>query len=111
MGFQADEATLQSVSGSLRAAAEGLASGGPKPPDAVRAGAVTGLFTAMAAHLAGETQTYTSQLSGAGEAVATSRDSYLSVDEHTRQEMRPPEEQPAASPSGSGYVPRRDGPV
>lgn len=112
MGFEADEATLQSVSGSLRAAAEQLASGGATPPGGVRAGALTGVFTAMAANLAKETETYTGQLSGAGEAVVSSRDSYLTVDEHTKQEMRPREERPAPpEPSRTDYDPRRDGPV
>lgn len=59
MGFEAEEATLQSVAGSLRAAADNLASGTTEPPGEVRAGAVSGALSALAANLAKETETPT----------------------------------------------------
>lgn len=120
MGYEARESTLQAVSETLGTAADNLAMGGGTPPKRVQAGALTGVFAAMAADLARETEALTGQLGGASEAVASSSGSYAQVDEDAKARLRPPEEvptpePPAMSPGPAGgpraYTPQNYGTV
>lgn len=96
-GFELDDATMHAVAGRLRSGADELGAPG-QPPAEVKAGRLSGLFAAMGAHLAQETEKLVGQLGGGAEAVASAAESYAQVDEDAKRNLRPDYEKPGWNP-------------
>lgn len=83
----------------------------------MEAGPLTGMFLAAATRLVQETEKLAGQLAGASQAVVSSRDQYLQVDEANRDALRPIEEKQQDQAEidkqlrEKGVDPEYDGPV
>jgi hypothetical protein len=96
-GFQVDDATMEAVSGQLRAGADELGVRG-EPPAQVKAGLLTAVFAAMGAHLAQESEKLVGQLGGSAEAVQSAAESYAQIDADAQRNLRPEYEKPGWDP-------------
>lgn len=96
-GFRVDDATMGAVSGQLRSGADEL-DVLSDPPVPLKAGRLTGVFAAMGAHLAQESEKLVGQLGGGAAAVESAAESYAQVEADAQRNLRPEYEKPGWTP-------------
>lgn len=87
MGYEADKANLEGVAGRLRSGASSLESGAGAPPPPADAGVVTGAVNGLVGALTTSLAGVVEGIGAAGDAVATSRDSYAGAEQDASNRM------------------------